>query len=371
MTTYQTTLLRSWREVEDLWPEWRALLPLTRADSIFLTPEWVQAWRGAMSGVELAPRVAAARASDGTLVGIAPFYRISERLAGVVPLDVLRVLGDYPGGAVYGDLIVHPSHDGAADALFAALLADRADAIWMPHTATWNGAAAQLRTLAKRHGQHISTRQHALYHFSLPDTYEAFEGALSKSTRKDFRRAARKLLDSGLTELARCESAAQVDGFVERLIDLNTRRWAGEKREGVFVRKPKEAEFYRLFAPIAQERGWLQFLELFHEGDVLATEVGYVYGNTYYCMQAGVDPNGPGGAGKVLLNEMIRCQIESGVAEFDFMTGDADYKKRYAASERTTEDLFIVRPSLKTLPIRVAGIWPRGRYLDFNDPARY
>ena len=362
-------LLTSWPEVDAIRGDWQQLLHASDANCLFLTPEWIDAWRQAMTGMEIVPCVVQVSNGAGETVGIAPFYVARQFLLGALPLRVLRIMGDFPTGAVYGTVIAHPACSAQVHELaFRVLSAQPVDAVWMPHVATWNGTADAVRQAASGAGFKVMERSSTLYHMNLPETYEAYEQTLSKSTRKDFRRSRRKLLEQSGGVIRHCGSSGTLPEFLHQLIELNARRWRGEARKGVFERKPREAAFYRAFTPVALERGWLRLAQLDVEGEPVASEIGYVYGDTYFAMQAGLDLEGPPGSGKVLLNDMLRTVIEQGVRQFDFMTGDASYKSRYAASTRETAEFFLVSGSLRALPLRSGRFWPRGRFLDFTEP---
>ena len=364
-----TQLLTSWAEVDAIRNDWQQLLTASDANCLFLTPEWIDAWRQAVTGIDVQPCVVQIHNRAGETVGIAPFYVARQYLLSTLPLRVLRIMGDFPTGAVYGTVIAHPACSEAVHELvFETLMSQPVDAVWMPHVATWNGTAAAVRQAALKAGFKVMERASTLYHMDLPETYEAYEQTLSKSTRKDFRRSRRKLLEDAEGLIRRCRSAETLPGFLSQLIELNARRWRGEARKGVFERKPREAAFYQAFTPVALERGWLRFAQLDVGGAPVASEIGYVYDNTYFAMQAGLDLDGPPGSGKVLLNDMLRTVIGEGVRQFDFMTGDASYKSRYAAGTRETAEFFLVSRSLRALPLRSGRIWPRGRFLDFTEP---
>ncbi len=369
MNGLSTRVLNTWEEVEDIHATWSALLGSSRANAIFLTPEWVTAWRGAMRGIEIAPRVIVVEHPQDGTVGIAPFYLGQLHLLGRIPYRILRIMGDYATGSVYSDIIAAPAHQQAVEAqVFDAVRGLDCDGMWLPHVRPWTGASQALRQAADAAGMHVEARPTEFYVFELPDTLEAYEGRLSKSTRKDFRRARRKLIDDGGAEVRTCEQPEDVECMLRALFHLSALRWESTDEVGVFERKPREAEFYRMFAPCALQRGWLRLLTLNVDGQPVAAEYGYRYGNSYLALQAGYDASGPPGSGKVLLNQVIAREIDAGTAVFDLLVGDASYKSSYGAQERHCQELFILKKRLKTLPLRLGHVWPRGHYLAMTHP---
>src|SRR5688572_20762205 len=148
-TTVSVQAVSDWEAFAALEPEWNALLRRSGADAIFLTWEWIQSWREA-AGAGVRPLVLTARTGDGALVGAAPFYRTTLRLADVVPYRTLRVLGDHPTGAEYPDWIAAaPIAETVLRALAKALAARGDwDCLWMPRVSGWSGARERLTAAA-------------------------------------------------------------------------------------------------------------------------------------------------------------------------------------------------------------------------------
>lgn len=359
-------IISDWNTLETLAPEWVELLQNSRADCIFLTPEWILSWRQAMAGLDITPHVVALRDDAGELIGLGLYYLRTERLFSLVPYRVLRAMGDFASGAVYHDIIARRGLERVVNTQVMHHLAGcGADAVWIPHVATANGATDGLRQAAHEAGLHVEERRSEFFTISLPATFEDYEKNLSSATRKDLRRATRKLLLEDGSNLRTCGAEQDRAQMLESLIAMNTKRWSATESGGVFRRKPREATFYRTFTPLALERGWLRFMELDVDGTPAAMEIGYRYGDRYYALQGSYDIDGPPGTGKVLLMQMLRRCIAEGVQIFDLLSGDFSYKQRYGAEIADVREFFLVRKSLKTLPLRWLHFWPRGRFLRF------
>ena len=176
MSQMSTNVLRDWHEVEALAERWSALLERSHANSIFLTPEWIFAWRKAMQGIDLEPVVVIVEASDGELLGVAPFYLGVQYLVNAVPYRVLRVMGDFPTGSVYSDVIACPDQEQAVyEQVMAELVRFPCDGLWVPHVAPWTGASERLEQAAQRNGFSVDIRDSEFYVIDLPDTFEAYE----------------------------------------------------------------------------------------------------------------------------------------------------------------------------------------------------
>jgi len=368
---FTCSIISSWGALAALEEEWRVLLEQSRANRIFLTPEWILSWAEAMDGMPITPHVIVVRNEAGKLAGLGLYYLATQYLSaphtiGKIPLKALRAMGDFASGAAYHDVIALSGEESRVSALtLHALKSSPADVVWLPHVSSETGATECFRRNAKDSGFHVEERSADFYHIDLPETFDDYEKHLSAATRKDLRRAARKLVAADGANIRSCDQPADLAPMLDTLIVMNTQRWQQSNEGGVFLRKPREATFYRIFAGKALKLGWLRFLQLDVDGKPAAMEIGYRYNNRYYALQGCYDLEGPPGTGKVTLMQMLKRVLEEGVRKFDLLSGDFSYKQRYGANSSSTSEFFLIKKNLKTLPLRLFGIWPRGRYLDF------
>lgn len=365
----KATLVDDWSELDSLEADWNALLQRSRANTIFLTWEWIRAWLD-VTQHRHEPCVVIVRDRDDRLCGIAPFYVATYRLARLLPLRVLRVAGDAPTGAEYPDWIVDGDREQAVEvALVEALRANtRAwDGIWMPNVADWSGAPHNFVDAFRTSGCHARTRRVPFCRIELPDSLDAYERRLSRGRREQIRRKCRRVLGRSDVSVTRCQTREQVDVYLEALFDLHRRRWRQRGEEGSFRRRPELARFYRRFVPVALANGWLRLFALEQGGAIRAVQLGYAYNGVFYQIQEGFDPDSEAGVGNVLRYKVIETCIEEGLGSYDFMAGESEHKRRWSAETRTGHDIFVGRRGLVTNALFTAGVWPTGRYLK---PAR-
>lgn len=357
-------ILRDWQAVAALAPEWNRLLHQSRSDSIFLTWEWVQAWLAAVGHRHPAFCIAV-RDRDGALCGLAPCYVARYRLGGTVPYRVLRLAGDYPTGAEYADWLLRPDLEFASAEAIARALASHGgwEALWMPQVAAWNGAAERLQAACASAGLHCASRATPFAHFRLPDSFAAYEQSLSDNRRKQLRAQRRKILERDGARVTRCLVREDLPRYLEALFELHGRRRQALGEAGSFAARPEEADFYRAFAPLALERGWLWLSALEHAGEIRAVQLGYEYRQAYHQLQEGFDPAFTPGAGNVLRHEVIRQCIAAGVREYDFLGGYTEHKRRWLAEPREGCDLLMGRPQALNALLFAFPVWPTGRYL--------
>ncbi len=345
--------------------EWNGLLETSRSDTLFLTWEWINAWID-VTEERHRPFVVVVRDGEGRLCGVAPFYLAPYRLAGVMPFRMLRVLADDQTGAEYPDWIVERSRAPEVEAEIATTLSlhrKNWDGVWLPNLSGWNGAERDLRRVLGDHGCRSQGRSVAFCSIALPGSLAQYEAGLSKGQREKMRRLCRKVLQQAGVRITRCDSFEDIDAYLDALFDLHHRRWQLRGDPGSFQRRPRLPLFYRRFLPVALRRGWLRLYAL-REGDAFrAVQLGYVYGNTFYQIQEGFDPEFTSGAGNVLRHEVIAASIAEGVATYDLLAGASEHKRRWGAALREGHDVFIGRPGVLTRLLVAAGVWPTGRYL--------
>jgi CelD/BcsL family acetyltransferase involved in cellulose biosynthesis len=358
-------VLRDWAAVDALEPEWNGLLRRSAADSIFLTWEWIAAWREVMDGA-VRPVVIAVRDHTRALVGLGPFYRSRLRLMRVVPYRALRVLADQPTGSEYPDWIVRPDREWDVARTIAATLTaigDEWDCLWMPRVAGWTGARERILDAAAAQGFHRRQRTKPFSAVTLPSTMDEYVARLSAKTRKNVRRDADKILGRQGARFVSCQGPDHIPRFLEALFRLHHERWMRKGDLGTFRRKPAGARFYERFAPRALARGWLRIYAIEDGDELKAVQIGYAYDGVFHAMQEGFDPAYVAGVGNVLRLKALEACIADGLRAYDFLGGITPHKERWLAEARDGHDLFLGRRSLKNALVFWREIWPSGRFL--------
>jgi CelD/BcsL family acetyltransferase involved in cellulose biosynthesis len=360
----RTSILHNWRQLANLEPEWNGLLESSRANTIFLTWEWVQAWR-AVVGEEMPLFVITVRNDAGRLVGVAPFYRYRLMLFNSLPFKALRIVADYATASEYGDWFVDPACESQAVDAIAGVLADSRewDVIWMPRMSGWSGALERIAPALRHAGLLYRSRPDSFSRIPLPGSLTEFEESFSAKRRQQLRRNRRNLMSKPGVGTLHCRTPQELPGFLEALFDLHHRRRLLLGDPGCFMRRPAEAEFYRQFAPKALANGWLRIAALTQDDTVQAIQIGYVYDREFLQLQEGFNPDYVDGAGNVLRHIMIEECIHEGLAGYDFLSGLSEHKRRWGAQKRDGLDLMIVRPCLKNRILSLKAIWPYSRFI--------
>lgn len=360
-------LINCWDELETLAGEWNGLLSNSTANTIFLTWEWITAWKNTL-GNKYTPFVITVRTDDDELAGIAPFYLAHLYLFKFVPYNSLRVLGDLDTGSEYPNLIIKKGlEDSVYTSFFKTLEEHRKkwDCIWMPNWAGWSSGAEQfLAHLNENEALSYYKRERDFSFFTLSDSVETLFSSMSKSRRYANRRILKKISALPDIEINHCSDQEELSDYLETLFDLHRKRWGAQGEKGSFTRRPALKQFYKEFTPKALEKGWLKLLQLEENGHPKAIQIGYTYNNVYHQMQEGFDPSYADGVGNYLRIKFIEQCIADNAAEYDFLGGYSEHKRRWGAVRRTGYDFFIWNKNLKNILFTYKQIWPTGRYLE-------
>jgi CelD/BcsL family acetyltransferase involved in cellulose biosynthesis len=361
---FTTQLIESWDEFNTLKEEWDSVLKKTPADSIFLSWQWMDAWRQAIEE-QISPFILLVRDQNNRLVAIAPFYISEYRFLGIMPIRVIRCMGDFPTGSEYPDIMVLPDYEMAAIKEIANILihSNVWDAVWMPKMAGWTGALQRFQALSEQLNSHFYKRESDFSNLDLPASFDQYMSNISSSHRSQIKRQAKKILAEPNINIIQCTTVEQIPHFIDALFKLHAKRWQSIGEQGTFNRKPLEARFYRLFLPHALGAGWLRMYLLELEHEAKAVQVGYCYNQTYLQLQEGFDPESYPGIGNFLRQKSLELMIDEGIMAYDFLGGHTEHKRRWGSVKRTGYEVFFIRKSVKSLPFMLRDIWPTGRYL--------
>jgi CelD/BcsL family acetyltransferase involved in cellulose biosynthesis len=317
----------------------------------FRSFEWLDCWwrhYGQCDDESLRPDAAllALVASDeqDAVVGIAPWYCERSLTGG----QVIRFLGS---GEIYSDYLSVLSAPGR-EAEVAGAVAD-----WLSQSCCRDWDALELTGVD---AEDITTRQlvSGLQHrglalhvrpdlccwrIDLPATWEAYLDTLSKSHRKQMRRAERRLDDDRLA----CHTARSVDDAaqaLEILIELHQRRQRSLGRPGCFDSEQFVAfhrDAVRRLAAAGQARiDWIE-----RDGQPIAAEYQLLGSDVVYAYQSGIAPEWLSlEPGRMVMVAAIRAAIAGRYRVYDFLRGDEPYKAHWRAVPRRTLRARVVAP---------------------------
>jgi CelD/BcsL family acetyltransferase involved in cellulose biosynthesis len=302
---------------------WNDLVRRSAQNVPFLTHEWLSAWWDAFGG-EARPQVVTVR-RGAELVGAAPTAYRQVAVRGVTyrqaklwanPLsNRAHLLAVEPAAEVVGAIVDH----------------------WLAQCPPWDMIALEpvplgcslTRTLygeLERRGVPYGVRESLRSPYvPLPDTWEEFLERLRPSFRKALRR------EVGAVRATR-RMRVRVAAAPEAVEDVFEIARAGRFHAAGTSIASSDAQlrFYREVARAAHRRGWLLLALLEHDGRPVAYEYDLCYGGVVYSLKAGYRPEFAAySPGRVLMHDVLRRAVAAGVAEYDLLGMDEQYKLRW------------------------------------------
>ncbi|MDE2125308.1 MAG: GNAT family N-acetyltransferase [Armatimonadetes bacterium] len=325
--------------LEALRPAWQALQQSASDATPYQTWEWVEAWWQVYHARKRFLLLALYSGSE--LVALAPMY-VSRHLR--TPLRRLAWAGT--GRSDYlGPLIAPGYHGEVVSALLGYMRNelsgwDYADLQQLPpHSPMLAGAVGAGEPLPDRH---VSMMEPCPY-LSLPASHDDFLASLGKSMRSNLRYYARLAARETAEPGYRLANAESLHADLDALFTLHGQRWNARLMPGV-LSNCRVQLFHREVAARFLERGWLRLHILSMDEKAQAALYCFSFQKRLYYYLGGFAPEmARYSLGTLLTGEAIRCAIDEGCCEFDFLRGGEPYKARWKPEVRINHRLILLR----------------------------
>jgi CelD/BcsL family acetyltransferase involved in cellulose biosynthesis len=189
-----------------------------------------------------------------------------------------------------------------------------------------------------------ATDLQALRSRGLADPLEALGGA----TRTQIRRSLKRYAALGAVRLEAADSPGQALAWMDRLAALHQATWQARGQPGAFA-NPRFAAFHRALLASGHPRGEVQVLRVVAG----AREVGYLqqfrHRNRVLAYQSGFDYHlveGNHHPGLVVHALALRHAMDQGDRVYDFLAGEARYKRELGAQPYAMADCTWYRPTI-------------------------
>jgi CelD/BcsL family acetyltransferase involved in cellulose biosynthesis len=327
---------------------WNRVHEAAATASIFNTWTWQHEWWKVYGGAQPL-RILVATEGVRTL-GIAALYIQRTTVAGVAVRN-LRFVGT--GGDTHPDDMgpIIAARARAADtarALCEAVLQLSGwDVLLLGDMSPQPDFQEAMRHSTRQKGLAVRTGiAQRISFMHLPATWSEFLASRSADRRYRIRHARAKLNAAGPARFFVWDDPATLDQAIDRLIHLHRKRWDAAGEAGSFASEPYN-DFHRAVIKACAGRGELRLYCLEIAGSVVAMQYAYRFRDGIYLMQCGFDPDfAPLRAGGVLLGYAVEHAIGEGNRIWDFLRGEHQYKREWAAEERATVFVNALRPSM-------------------------
>jgi CelD/BcsL family acetyltransferase involved in cellulose biosynthesis len=308
----------TWASVVSPWEEALARFP---DHTPFLTPLWQRIWwRHFGQGRE--PLLLSFREGQ-RLLGVAPLCRQGETILFLGETDLFD----------YHDFIVPR---GDEEAFYTALVHTLEGLPWgrllLLSLREDSPTMTHLPPLLRRRGWACQVEEEDVAPgLPLPSTWEAYLEGLDRHHRHEVRRKIRRLAQEGFTHYYAINDPNVLWGFLDDFFSL-MRRSADAKAR--FLTPQREA-FLRDVCMALAEAGIVRLYFLEHRGQRVAAALCFDYNGQRLLYNSGYDPAyGHLSVGLVLKAYTVKDAIEGGLAYYDFLRGDEEYKTRLGGRPR-------------------------------------
>jgi CelD/BcsL family acetyltransferase involved in cellulose biosynthesis len=308
--------------IDPLAEEWGTLAERVGA-APFVRPGWVRAWHASFGGGPL--RLLAVR-RGGQLVAVAPLQKRRGALRSPTnphtPAFDLVALDEEAGRALAGSIFAN-----AGRAVTLEFLDARGTALAALREAAQAAGYRAVVTPAARSPYIPSQRSLA-----------AHERSLSRNLRHDVERRLRRLCDEGAVSVEVAHGRERLDQLLEEAFRIEALGWKGAGGTAI-ASQPQTRGFYTEVARWAASLGWLRLAFLRLDERAIAFQFDLEGERTYYSLKVGYDPEYERfSPGKLLAYAMVSRAISSGLASYELLGREEEWKRRWtdAFRERVT-----------------------------------
>jgi CelD/BcsL family acetyltransferase involved in cellulose biosynthesis len=315
--------------IEPLAAEWDELADRVNA-APFLRPDWVAAWRAAFGAGTL--EVLTVR-RDGSLRAVLPLQRHDGTVAS--PTN-----GHTPQ---FGILAV--DRRATCEAV-AGLLERRTPRVTLSFLDPAGDEVAELRRGAADAGYRVLSRtlERSPY-VRVEENWDGYRKRLKGKMVAELRRRRRRLEELAELSFEVVDTSRELDRLLEEGFSLEHSGWKLERATAI-VSNPATRAFYTNVARWAVERGWLRLAFLRVGGRPIAFQYGIEANGVYYFLKGGYDQEYHRFApGQLLVQAMLERAFSLGLARFEFLGVDDDWKLAWTSTLREWQRVDLFGPS--------------------------
>jgi CelD/BcsL family acetyltransferase involved in cellulose biosynthesis len=329
--------IRDYESLGKLEPEWNALLQESQSNNVFLTWEWISTW-WEIFGADFEMRVLIDRDASGKLRGIAPLMIGRDQGSFGRNFRCLMIIGQRGDTlAEYLDFLIRRGCEKEVTTAFVEFITHELAADWdyifferiltsSPNFSLLKFSFEQQKLLIETDGKMPSP------FLRLPASWEDLFKAQSKNFRRQWNNSWNRLTRDAEIKLHFAGKDLSIEQAFQELARLHHLRW---ENESASFRTQKYLRFHHELSCKLHQNGWLLFMLISANGEYIAARYDFVYANKIWCFQGGWNPAYDSQrVGTVLTGKIIEWGIQNGLQEYDFLGGEADYKKRWADGER-------------------------------------
>ena len=315
---------------EEFRGEWEEILSVSPANTLFLTPQWQEAWWEIFgNGKEM---VGFYLGSAEEVMGIAPLARYGNTLSFLGNTDTVD----------YNDFMIAPGYETVFfDALLDSMEEQQCSTLNLLSLRETSNTLTYLPDLARRRGYRVVVEEEDVSSgVELPSTWDGYLSGLSKKDRHELRRKFRRLESATSWRWYGLHDPDRVSTRVEDFISLM--RQSNEDKDKYMT--PEREDFFRHMIQRMAQLGLLRLYFLEIDEQPVATSLCFDYASSRLLYNSGYDPEFGYYSVGLLLNALcLQEAIDQGMKYFDFLRGSEPYKGHLGGQKSTLYQLVVER----------------------------
>lgn len=325
--------------------EWDELVDRAGIDHVFLSHTWLRTWWEVFgNGNQL--HVITVR-SDGQLIAAAPMMITRSPMFG---MKVRRIESLYNHHTPRFDLIVADRSDEVYRLMWKEISNPKLNCgvIVFAQVPDTSPTLAEMEALARAEDWLIGHWDAPPSPFvKLDCSYDEYLLTLKDGYRYNLSKRHERLSKLGPVDKEVITASVAVRDAMQDGFRIEAAAWKGE--EGTAMNSdPNVAEFYSRFAERAADLGWLSLTFLRMHGKRIAFDYIVRRNRTVCCMKTGYDPEYHSySPGHLLLNLILEEACSEGIAEYDFLGADDEWKFDWTKETRGHRWLFLFQDGFR------------------------
>ncbi|MCC7202305.1 MAG: GNAT family N-acetyltransferase [Nitrospirae bacterium] len=186
----------------------------------------------------------------------------------------------------------------------------------------------------------------AAFYIPLAGSFEDYISAFNKKKRYNLRSRRKKLFEEHGVKYIPANLLQDTD-VLNALFDLHDLRARRKNIKSTFARE-NIFNFHRDLIKRIAGKGWVSLRALRKDSEVIAASYNFIFEGCVFSYQKGFNPQWDSyGPGTVLLYELIQESFSEGHKEYNFLSGEEEYKKGWTNQGRTLFDIKIYNKTLR------------------------
>ncbi len=350
---YQTHVIRTLAEFNDLEPQWDEFAARCGVHSLCLTHHWMKTWISHFQPDSLSVIIVTDEA--GNWQGVAPFQLNYCKKTGLFQRLLMQVqfIGTHPTLFDSMEMLILPESNGndVIQEIASTLKKIRWDVLNLLFCAShW-----QLETLCAALDQSPSPRliqeTMTVPYVNLPDSVETFAKNRRKKTRLEVNRFTNKVVQAfgQAPELIYQEDAAACEPLLNEFIEGHIEYWKERTIKSDFSRYEQLGQFYKAMLKHGEtlldaNAPRLQFSTFHFDNQVTSYQLGFLQANAYVSHVTHYShEHSSYSPGTLHMDALVFDKVNKGVPCFEFGLGDIPYKRFWAEEKRPLWNLRLYR----------------------------